>query len=100
MLRAELWTVLSLAVFIAGCNDVTRPDTSFCTANVKFLKQECYNLLRDYDKDGKLLKDAKPEIRTYLSATLMLDALDKSENTDPVGWANLKTYLKELRAAN
>ncbi|MES2355623.1 MAG: hypothetical protein V4568_14735 [Pseudomonadota bacterium] len=106
MQRVLLWTVrepfvlLAIVLLLSGCNDVPRPDTSFCIANVKLLRQECFNLLRDYDSNGMLKKDAKPEIRTYLNAIVMLDALDKSANTDPDGWANLKAYLRNLRAAN
>lgn len=86
-------------VFLSGC-DVPRPDTTFCLNNVKSLEQICYNLKTDYDSNGELNKDAKPVIVQYSSPQAMLLALDRSFETNSSGWANLKSYLRNLRAAN
>ncbi len=92
--------VLLLLLGASGCNSVTRPDTNMCLNNVQLLETICYNLKNDYDSNGNLNPSAKPTVVQYASPSAMLMSLDKNIGTNPVGWANLKAYLRELRTAS
>lgn len=96
----RLIPLLMALELLSGCVSVQRPDTNVCVLNVPALHEVCYNLLRDYDDNGKLLPGAKPEIRQYNDGPSMLMAVNRAIKTDPDGWANLKAYIRELRAAN
>lgn len=96
------FVVVALLLSLSGCallRNVDRPDTNLCVANVELLQRKCVNLKTDYDSDGNLNKNATPIVYSYKSAQEMLQALDKSVGTDPVGWGNLKAYLRNLRSA-
>lgn len=79
---------------VFGCS-IQRPDTDLCVVNAPDRHQKCYNLKKDYNDDGKLNPSAKP---TFKPAVTVED-LNKNICTDPDGFANLKTYVKELRHA-
>lgn len=92
-----LWIALS-AFMVSGCASVDRPDSPMCILNTGALRETCANLKKDYDDNGNFKKDAKLVITQYKSAEEMLLALNKRVATTPEGWANIKTYIRELRA--
>lgn len=88
--------MIALTIFsLLGCAGIKRPDTDLCTVNVPAMHKKCYNTLNDYDDSGALLPDAKAKIIPLLG---LID-LNKNTTVDPDGWANLKSYIKELRQA-
>lgn len=95
-LAAICLTTLSL-LFLAGCNEVDRPDSPVCVLNTPARHILCYNLKTDYDDQGNLKPSAKPEVTQYADADAMLAALNKSVLTTATGWTNIKIYIRKLR---
>lgn len=87
---AALLMICSLGA--SGCG-VPRPDTDLCVVNAEANHLICFNMLHDYDKNGKLKKDAQPKFKP---ANTVQD-LNKNICTDPDGFANLKAYMKKLQ---
>ena len=85
--------MMLLIIFSLGCANIPKPDTNLCIVNALAHNQKCYNLLRDYDDDGRLFATAKP---LYKPANTIED-LNKNACTDPDGLANLKAFIKLLR---
>ncbi len=86
-------TLLLMALSLVSCSSVPRPDTDVGVVNAEFHQIKGYNLLRDYDDNGNLNPSAKPWIRPAVNVS----DLNKNVCTDPQGWANLKSYIRELR---
>lgn len=105
MPRLTTLSIIFNALFLAGlvgscASGVERPDTDLCLSNVPKLHELCTNLKRDYDDNGELKPGVKPQVRQYKDEAEMLAALNKKTCTDPNGLANLKAYVRELRAAD
>jgi hypothetical protein len=98
----ERWIRLCMAVMIGlffciilfGCS-VQRPDTNLYVVNAAFHQARGYNLRADYDQDGNLLSTARAKV---IPANQVQD-LNKFICTDPDGFANLKAYVQQIRAA-
>lgn len=88
----KLWTISNI-LLLAGCASIERPDTDLCIINSPFQKVSCYNLKRDYDEEGGIKPEAKPKV---FSITGLQD-INKFICTDSDGFANLKSYIKELK---
>jgi hypothetical protein len=91
-----LIVLLITSSVVVSCANVERPDTDLCVVNAPAGHQKCYNLKRDYNNDGKRRKDAAPKFKPAKS----IDDLNKSICTDADGFANLKAFVNELRAAS
>lgn len=76
--------ILGILGLFIGCAEVKRPDADACWVNAAGGYKRCYNLLKDYDKDGTRLPDAKPKdvpISTLadINGNLVFDALGQKE---------------------
>lgn len=92
-LQKMLW--VSFSLLIAGCGSIDRPDTDLCVVNDPGHHLICYNLKRDYDKNGSLKPGAVPMIKPIES----IADLNKDVCTDPSGFEHLKTYVQEMKDA-
>lgn len=91
-LQKMLWASFSLLT-LSACSAISQPDTDMCVVNEPGLHLICYNLKRDYDKNGVLKPGAVETIKPIQSLT----DLNKYVVTDPVGFEHLKTFVQEMR---
>jgi hypothetical protein len=83
--------LVSFSLF--SCAQIDRPDTDLCVVNAPGKKLTCFNLKRDYDKDGNLKSDAKPVFKPAPT----IESVNKHIITDPQGYARLRAYIRTLR---
>lgn len=89
---------LLMAFSLVSCATIQRPDVDLMIVNAPGNKRCGYNMLRDYDQDGRLKPDAKMFCRPNSSVRDLNKAtvLD-SEAGFPEALARMKAYVKTLR---
>ena len=91
MLREIRLTICSAILIVcAGCS-VPRPKGDVCIVDAARSRLLCYDMEKDYDKDGKLKAGAK--LKTKASP----GSFDKYLVLDPDATAELKIYIRRLR---
>ena len=84
----------SLLLVLAACASVPRPDTNVYRISAKdTAKARGYNMLADYDNEGRRLPGAKPREVPLHS----LKDVHGWACTDAQGFENLQAYLRNLR---
>jgi hypothetical protein len=83
--------IFSLA--LCGCVGIQRPDTDLCINNAPAKHKKCYNMLRDYDDNGKL----KPGAKAFFKPLNSINDVNKDLDIDPKGLGNLKAYINQLK---
>ena len=87
MRLAKFFLVSSVLVFAVGCQTIPPPKGLGCVAFPKKGRMVCFDLEKDFDRDGSPKKDAQPQF-----FRLTLDDIDKWVLFDPDSFANLKAY--------
>lgn len=90
--------LLLMAFSLVGCATVQRPNIEAMIVNAPGKKRCGYNLLNDYDDDGRIKPGAKMICRPNASVKDLNKAfLIDSEEGFTAAIAKLKAYIKNLR---
>lgn len=88
----------STILVLTSCASIKRPNVDLCIVNAPNKVRKCYNMERDYDENGRLIRGAKAVYRKNESVEDLNKGLFVDSDTGPEdGLARLKAYIKELR---
>jgi hypothetical protein len=91
----KLLTKLLMVFSLVGCASIKRPDSELCVVNAPSQHLKCYNLLHDYDGQGRLKKSATA---IFPPAKTVYD-LNKGVWMSNLDFAELKLYIHDLKRA-
>ena len=94
MLRMTL-----LAVFSLGGCATKLPNAYLNVVNSPGLHLKGYNIAKDYDSEGRVIKSAKPRYITARNAQEFLEILNKGVWVSNDDWAKIKVSLRDARRA-
>lgn len=82
------------SLFVAGCAGIPRPVGHICGIDGQRAKLSCYDLIEDFDSNGKMKPSAKP-----VKTAITLRDLHGGTYFDPDTTAELKIYIGRVRDA-
>lgn len=91
----QLTMLFLVCSFLGACASVQQPDADLCGINTKYMHARCYNLKRDFNKDGTRKKNATPIIKPIKD----LQELNGWIGVAPADYEKIQVWIGDLRDA-